>query len=211
MNRRIAPLIPLLCAAAASAAEVVRRDLQAAAGLADPGFDYRLSTPIGTFSGSDAWDGVQTARLGVRWAWARPGAQVAPLLGLDATGLSATGAGGGMRAWGASAAAGAAWAPADRWGIDAEGYGGWSRAELDIDTADGLGLAGSGNRTAWGGRARLTWNPLRSWTVGVEGGWESARTDLAGDRGRDLVLDSAAWNAAVVIGWRISARPAGLE
>lgn len=209
MSPRLA--LPLLLAAALPAAEVVRRDLMVAIEIADPGFDYTIGSEVGSFSGSDAFDQDRTLRLGMRWAWARPGSALAPLVGADLTLRDAPMAAAGISAYGGEICAGATWAAGERLTIDAEAWAGWSQASFDLDTPDGTGLAGSGDATAYGLRLRALWSPDPRWSVGIESGWRSWSSSIAADRGRSLDLESAGWSAGVVICWRPSARPAGLE
>lgn len=206
---RVAAL--LLALAGAAAAEVARRDLQLAVGAADPDFAYTLDAPVARFAGEDAFDRVVEVRPGGRWAIARPGSAWAPLLGADLTILDAGLPGGGMRAYGLAAAAGLTWAPAGRHSLDAEAWFGRARASLDLDTADGGRLSGAGDQDGLGMRLRWLWSPSRHWSWGIEAGWQRRTATIAGDAGRSLRLDAAGFAGGLVLAWRPSARPAGLE
>lgn len=201
----------LLLAVACPGAEPIRRDLTLAVEFADPAFDYRIDTPLGSYRGTDACDRDTTLRLGTRWALARPGWAVAPLLGGDLLARQAPLAGGGISAWGGEVAAGLTWACLDRLSLDAEGWGAWTRTSLRLDTSTGSSLAGAGDTLAWGGRLRLAWSLGRHWSLGAEAGWRVASTAVAADGNRDLTLDSSGWTAGLVLAWRPSARPTGLE
>lgn len=211
MNR-LSLFVLAAAAAALPAAEVARRDLQFAIESDDPAFAYRIATPIGTFTGEDAFRRDVILRPGVRWAWSRPGSPVAPLLGLDLLHEEAPMQDGdGLRANGVGATAGATWSPSSAIAIDAEAHAAWSQASLALDTADGTGLSGDGSQTALGARLRALWTPTPRWSLGIEAGWAQRSLSISADRSRQVDLDAAGWTAGLVLAWRPSARPAGLE
>lgn len=205
------PLLLLLVAAAGQAAEPIRRDLVLAVELADPAFDYRIDTALGSYEGVDACTSDTTLRLGSRWALARPGWSLAPLVGGDLLAREAPLEGGGLSAWGGAATAGLTWACLDRLSLDAEGWGAWTRSALRLDTPAGGSLAGSGDTFAWGGRLRLSWSPGRHWSLGLEAGWRLSSTAIAADGDRDITLDTSGWTAGLILAWRPTVRPTGLE
>lgn len=207
--RRLLPL--LLACATAPAAEVARRDLLVAVNTGDGGYAYDLSTAIGDFSGDDAFDRLDVLRLGGRWAWAKAGSALAPLAGIDVEVTDAPQAGGGLRAYGLGLAAGGTWAISDRWAFDGEGFAGWHRANLDLASTGGTVLSGSGDLQRLGLRTRLLWHPAPRWSVGLEAGYSLWSADLAADAGRSLRLTGDGACIGLVLCWRPSARPGGVE
>lgn len=201
-------LLPLLLAAAASAAEVARRDLQLALEAGDGGYSYELGTPIGDFAGDDAFDRFAVLRLGGRWAFAAAGSSLAPLVGADLELLDAPGTGGGLSGEGLALAAGATWAATGSLAGDLEGFAALHQSAIDIADA---GLAGDGTLWRAGLRGRLLWHPVRRWSLGLEAGWTAWSADLACDGDRPLVLDGSTFTAGLVLAWRPSARPGGVE
>ena len=125
--------------------------------------DYRIDTALGSYAGVDACTSDTTLRLGSRWALARPGWSLAPLVGGDLLAREAPLEGGGLSAWGGAATAGLTWACLDRLSLDAEGWGAWTRSALRLDTPAGGSLAGSGDTFAcsWSSPA---WPPATAWT-----------------------------------------------
>jgi hypothetical protein len=205
---RFALLIAL--AAAIPSAEVVRRDLQFSLGSAATDFDYTITSPGGTFTGSDGFDMAWQSRLGARWAFTAPGWRVAPVVGADLRYRSADYAsGGGLTAMGLGATGGVAWAINDRWSTDLELGLSFEQADLTID--GGSGLSGSGDLTGTEVRARVLYLLDRTWSVGLELGWEASSGTFAGDGDREIAMDLAGWTAGLLLTWRTSMRPAGLE
>jgi hypothetical protein len=206
------PLLFLLLAAGAGAAEVARRDVQVAAEVVDGGFTYALDSGIGTFTGDDAFDRIGILRLGGRWAWTSAGNQLAPLLGLDAEMLDAPLAGGGLDGQGLALAAGGTWAFAGPLALDLEGFVGLYQASLELPGAGGsTGFSGDGSMQRTGLRARLAWSLTRHWTMALEGGWSAWSADIAGGDDRTLTLDGSGLGAGLALAWRPSARPGSVE
>ena len=200
------PLVVIALAAVASTAEVARRDLLLAVEVADGAFAYELGTGIGTLDGEDAFDRLGLLRLGGRWAFAAPGARLAPLLGLDAELLDAPMPGGGLDGQGLAAAAGGTWAIAEPLALDLEGFAGWQRCSFTLAEA---GLDGDGELQRYGLRARLSWHLTRHWSLAVEGSWSSWNADFADGDG--LTLDGDGLGAGLALAWRPSARPGSIE
>lgn len=204
------PLLVLLMAAGAGAAEVARRDVMVAAEVVDGGFTYALDSAIGSFTGEDAFDRIGILRLGGRWAWTSAGSQLAPVFGLDAELLDAPLAGGGLDGQGLALAAGGTWAFAGPLALDLEGFAGLYRASLDLP-GDGVGFSGDGTMQRSGLRARLAWSLTRHWTLALEGGWSAWSADIAGGDDRTLTLDGSGLGAGLALAWRPSARPGSVE
>jgi hypothetical protein len=194
---------------ASSAAEIVRRDLQFSLGLTPTDFDYTIDSPGGTFSGSDAFDYGWQARLGGRWAITSPGWSFAPVIGGDLSYATSYGAGGEMSGLGLGVTGGVAWAINERWSADAELGLGFQYASLSLDSA--TDLSGSGTLLAIDVRLRVLRLLDRTWSVGVEAGWQQSSGTIAASRSRDIDMDIAGWTAGLLIVWRGSMRPAALE
>ena len=208
--RRALLTAALVAAADAAAAEVIRRDIQFSLGSAATNFDYTITAPGGTFTGSDGFEQAWRTRLGTRWALSAPGWTLAPVVGADLTYRSASYAdGGGLTAMGVAATLGGAWAVDDRWSTDLELALAFERADLDIQA--GSGLAGSGNMRGSDMRGRVLYLLDRSWSAGIELGWEVASGSYSASGQREVTIDSAGWSAALLLVWRLSMRPAGLE
>jgi hypothetical protein len=203
-------LLLAMLAAAASTAEVARRDVQFAIDSGDGGFDYTLDTDLGSFAGTDAFDRLSTVRLGGRWSLSRPGSSLGLLVGGDLTRCDAPMPTGGMDGWGADLSAGGTWAFAESWALDAEAFAGWQRVSLDVTTGT-TSLAGDGDLLRSGARLRVLYTPWTHWSLGVEGGWTSWQTSISSADGRQLDLDGGGLGAGLVLAWRPSARPAGIE
>lgn len=200
----------LALATAVPAAEIVRRDLQLALGTAPTDFTYAIASPGGSFSGTDAFDVAVEARLGARWALIAPGWSIAPVFGGDLQYRSATYAsGGGLSATGAAATAGVAYALNDRWSSDLELAVSYELASLNLSS--GSGLAGSGSLVSTALRLRTLRQLNRTWSVGVEMGWERGSGSFAADRSRDVTIDLDGWTGGLIAVWRTSMRPADLE
>ncbi len=199
----------LLMASGLTAAEIVRRDLQFSLGLTPTDFDYTIDSPGGTFSGSDAFDYGWQARLGGRWAITSPGWSLAPVIGSDLSYATSYGAGGEMSALGLGVTGGVAWAINERWSSDLELGLGLQHASLSLNS--GSDLSGSGTLFATDVRLRVLRQLDRTWSIGVEAGWEKSSGSIAASQSRDVTLDIAGWTAGVLIVWRGSMRPAALE
>lgn len=208
---RIATLAAMAIASAASA-EVVRRDVQVSLGFEDPGFDYAIASPIGTFSGSDAYGRSAVLRAGGRMSWGGPGWAVAPVVGIDALLVDADYEGEGLGGYGMELAAGAAWAVADGWLVEAEAAYGLLSCDFALPPAtSGGGLEASGELTRQRVVIRGMRAMARSWWIGAEAGYASSDGELAADRSRTITLESSGWTAGLVVAWRWANRPEPLE
>ncbi len=201
----------LLCLGGpALAAEIVRRDVVLAVSTAPTAFDYTLSSPGGGFSGSDSFAYALAPRLGVRWGLVQPGWSVAPVVGADLLYRQAAYAGGGsMTGRGAALSAGAAWAINDAWSSDVEFAASYEQSTLRLGGASGLD--GTGVLHGYDLRLRTLRRLDRTWSAGLEAGWQQAQGGFSASSDRSLDLKTSGWTAAVVVVWRLSARPAGLE
>jgi len=203
-------LVPLLLAVLSGAAEVARNDLQLAVESADGGYDYTLNTPVGSFTGSDAFDRFSTLRLGGRWAWSGIGSSLGLLAGGDLLYTDATLADGSLTGWGAELDVGGTWAVHDRWCLDAEAFGGYQMVSLDMQSA-GAQLTGDGGMLRNGLRLRLLWHASNHWSIGTEAGWQAWHSALTVTGDRDLTMDGSGLQWGLVLAWRPSVRPAGIE
>ena len=208
MKRR-SLLVLLGMASLTPAAEVVRRDLQFSLGLTPTDFDYTIDSPGGTFSGSDAFDYGWQTRVGGRWALTSPGWSLAPVIGGDLSYATRYGAGGEMSGLGLCVTGGVAWAINERWSSDLELGLGLEYASLSLDS--GTDLSGSGTLFATDVRLRVLRLLDRTWSIGVEAGWQQSSGTIAASQGRDVDMDIAGWTAGFLIVWRGSMRPAALE
>lgn len=191
------------------AAEIVRRDVQFSLDSAPTSFDYTIDSPGGSFAGSDAFNfGVQS-RLGGRWAITSPGWSLAPVIGSDLMYTDRSGAGGGLTSYGLGVTGGVAWAINEHWSADAEVGLSYERADLTLD--GGAGLSGSGTLIDTDVRVRALRQLDRTWSLGVELGWQRASGSFTADQQRDLTMDITGWTAGLIICWRMSMRPADLE
>ncbi len=197
-------------AAAASTAEVARGDLQFALEDADGAFDYTLGTPVGTFTGSDAYSRLTTARLGGRWGWSQTGSSLGLLAGADLLHSNGILEGGSLRGWGFDGTLGGTWAFADQWALDGEMFIGMQQTTLELQAA-GNGFSGDGTQLRDGARLRLLWHASPRWSIGLESGWQQWSADLSGSDGRSLTLEGGGLVWGLVLAWRPSVRPAGVE
>jgi hypothetical protein len=204
-------VLPLLLAAIAPAAEVARRDLLLAVEQADGGFTYELRSPVGSFTGEDAFERMTFLRLGGRWAWASAGGAIAPLVGADLVLCDATLPDGGLSASGAELCAGATWAITPRWSCDVEALFGAHLATLSLPGGTGADLEADGMLLHSGLRLRLLGNLTRHWSLGGEGGWRAWSGDLSASDGREASLSGSGFSVGVVLAWRPSARPGSIE
>jgi hypothetical protein len=204
-------VVPLLLAAVAGSAEVARRDLLLAVEQVDGGFTYELRSPVGSFTGEDAFERMTFLRLGGRWAWASAGGAIAPLIGGDLVLCDATLPGGGLSATGAEMCAGATWAITPRWSLDGEALLGAHLATLSLPGGAGADLEADGVLLHSGLRLRLLGNLTRHWSLGGEGGWRTWGGDLTSSDGREASLSGTGFSIGVVLAWRPSARPGSLE
>jgi len=203
-------LLAIVGASALSAAEVVRRDLQFSLAAAPTDFDYTISGPGGDFSGSDGFDSAWQTRLGGRWAFTKPGWSLAPVAGADLTYRSeAYAAGGGLTARGVAVTAGGAWAINDRWSTDLELAVSYEQATLDLSGASPL--TGSGTLTGTELRLRGVYQLNRTWSAGLEAGWQTLNGTISADHQRDVNLTMGGYTVGLMVMWRMSMRPAGLE
>lgn len=193
------------------AAELVVRDIRAAAGSRPTDFDFTVTTPTVSGSGSDAFEGGLGLELGGRWSWARPGDALGVIAGADLI-LDAQSYGGsdGLATTWARACGGAGWALTDRVTLSAEvglQYG-ISALSLPATTA---APAFDATGTAMGYDARVggTWLATRSFGLGAHAGWLIASHDLSGDA--DLTIDQAGWFAGLELVWRFTDAPPRLE
>ena len=200
----------LVMATMAVSAEVARGDLQFAIEDADGAFDYTLGTPVGTFTGSDAYSRLTTARLGGRWGWSSTGSSLGLLAGADLVHSDGTLDGGSLSGWGLEGTVGGTWALADRWSLDGEVFIGMQQIALELQ-ASGSGFTGDGTQLRDGARLRLLWHVSPRWSLGLESGWQQWSADLAGSNDRSLALEGGGLLWGLALAWRPSVRPAGVE
>ena len=209
----MARLIPLLLAIAVAAGdEAVRRDAVLAVALPDGSYDFTLANENGSGSGSDSFDQPWALRLGGRWAWSRPGATWAPVAGADLLARSQGFASGGdLSGYGLSAAAGAVYAPHDRWQLTGEAHLDWLTTDATIDATQlAPGFSASGDATGWGVRIGAQYALSDAWWLGGEVGYGSTSYSLSGD-GRELDIDQAGPAFGLTLVWRPVTRPTRFE
>ena len=210
MKRLLLTTAGLSLATAAHGAEIIRRDLQFSVATAPTSFDYTITSPSGDFSGSDGFDAAWMTRLGGRWAFTRPGWVVAPVAGIDLQYRSASYAGGGgLSGRGLALTAGGAWAITDRWSTDLEFALSFEQASLDLGGTSPL--TGDGSMTGTELRLRGVYMLNRSWSAGLETGWQSAQGSFTANQQREVDLTIGGYSVGLMVIWRMSMRPAGLE
>lgn len=212
MIHRFLCLATLGACCAAPALEVVRRDLVLALEALPTDFDYTLDSPLGSDSGSDAFDTVLGLRLGGRWAWSRPGAPGAIQLGADLRVADGDYGGGGVyRTLGVGLSAGYAHVLSRQWTVFGEAIGEYGWATLDLD-ANGSreSISADGNHLMYGLRAGALFSLSRHWLLTADLGYASIASEVStGDR--DFTIEQAGLVIGLGVAWRFSDAPARLE
>lgn len=194
------------------AAELVLREVSLGVTAWPGAFDWTLSSPNIDASGSDGFDAGGAIDLGGRWSFARPGAALGLIASADLLVLGMSyGDGDGLAMIGGRVGGGGGWALADRWTVSSEVGVGFGSTKINFpSTIASTGSSASGTSTFFDVHARLTWNVARSWSLAGTLGYVSASHSLSGD-GSDIDIDQAGLTAGILISWRISDLPAGLE
>lgn len=209
------PLAAGLCALACHcpAAEAVVRDLSLLGEQVPVGFDYTLGRFPVQRSGHDALSDHLAWRLAGRWAWSRPGAATAPLLGLDlAWHPSDLANGGSAELLSATPVAGWCWAPLDRLTLAIEGFAGLGLNRLAFpSTASSYGWSASGTCLGAGGRAGARWRFGEGLLLAAEAGWSWWDHRLSSGTMGDLTFTRQGLVLSLGLGWRFGSAPATLE
>lgn len=207
---------PVLClvmgATVCPAAELVLREVSLGVTAWPGSFDWTLASANVNASGSDGFDAGGALDLGGRWSFARPGAALGLIASADMLVLGMSyGDGDGLAMVGGRIGGGGGWALADRWTVSSEVGVGFGATTMKFPaTLASTGSSVSGTTTFFDIHARLTWNVTRSWSVAGTLGYVNASHSLSGD-GSDIDIDQAGLTAGILISWRISDLPAGLE
>lgn len=202
----------LLVLVAASAQEVVVRDLRLGLASRPVGFDYTESSPTATRSGSDAFDAGIGIEAGMRWSVIRSGDRVGLLLGGDVR-LDGYSYGGDseMSGQGLRLCLGAAAAIDDRWTTALEL--GWIRGRSQLSIAGNSSLPPlDADGTASGWDIRLTAERMLNRRVGLGAmlGWGTVTHELTADS-TSLDLDQSGWFLGFEVRWRFHDRPPLLD
>jgi hypothetical protein len=211
--RRPCHLIPALALfPLAPAAELVLRDLEATVAVLPTAFSFRSSAAGYSASGSDAFQSGTGLGLGGRYALVPAGSSLGLLAGLDLTGQWSTYQGGsGFTAYGLRAAAGAAWAPADRLVLGTEAGLATAFARFDLPASEaGPGYAATGTALGYDLRLSARWALSERWRVQFLVGYLVSSSSLAGG-GVDLTIDQRGLYLGLGASWQLSTRPTRLE
>lgn len=205
------PLLVLVASAACSA-ELVVRDVRVSAGGRPLGFDFTVTAPALSASGSDAFDAGLGLEAGGRWSIARSGDAVGLVVGLDGIidAYSYGGGGDGLAATWARLSAGPGWAVSDRVTTTAEVGIQYGLSTLSLPaTSSSPAFSADGTALGYDLRVGATCLLTRRFGVGVHGGWVMASHTLSGDA--DVTVDQSGWFAGVEMVWRFSDAPTPLE
>jgi len=210
MPCRSALLLALI--ASVPAAELAVRDVRLGIATRPADFDFTVTTPLVSGSGSDAFDGGLSVEGGLRWSFARTGDAFGLIAGAD---LAMDGQGyedgDGLATMWAKAAGGFGWAVNDQLTLMAEGLIGYGLSDLSLPaTSSAAAYTADGTATAYEARVTGTWQFTRDFNAGLMVGWLVADHDLSGDDS-ELTIEQSGWYAGVVFAWRINDLPLPLE
>ncbi len=206
-------LLPLLIlGSTATAAELVMEDLTCAVQAGPTAVEATVDNGSRSTTVDDGFSQAYGIRAGLRHGFTRPGAALAPLLGLEVTLASGAFSDGStdQRA-GLLLGPGLGWAVGDRFTLLAQVVvgAGLERTSLSATSAypaiDARGWWWSGAI-----RAGALVNLSRTWLVGFESEYSEAPGSVSGD-GLDLTLRPVGLSGAVVLVWRLDPSPAVLE
>jgi hypothetical protein len=208
----VQPLLLVLLAACAGAAELVVSDVRLGLVTRPADFDFEVASPTTAASGSDAFDGGLSLEGGLRWSFAGTGQSFGLIVGGDAgADAQAYDGGDGLATLWARAAIGGGWAATDRITVVAEAMAGFGLSTLSLPASQ-IAPDYSADGTALLYEARLTgtWQFTRGFNAGLAAGWLIASHDLSGDE-VEVTLDQSGWYAGLVFGWRLDDTPRPLE
>ncbi|HYE04178.1 MAG TPA: hypothetical protein VEL07_01545 [Planctomycetota bacterium] len=200
-----------LAVISAPAAELVVRDVRIGFEYLPTDFDYELTAPQGTRSGSDSFESTYGISLGSDWSLVGAGSTHGLVVGGELLVAQVTYADGDGMLYGARVEAGYAWAITDRWSVAAYALGGGGMMSFDLSAADSFpDYNASGTWFDYGAELRVQFNLTDHAAIALEGGWQAISADLSGDD-IDLTLDLAGPAASLTFTWRFTTAPAPLD
>ncbi|MDA3961454.1 MAG: hypothetical protein PF961_11740 [Planctomycetota bacterium] len=207
------PILALLCLAGlVPAAEIVIRDVRAAVLVRATDFDFDLSAPNRTQSGSDAFNSGTGLELGVRYGFSGTGSSVGLIVGgdLNADWYSYDGDD-GLANYGLRGCVAGGWSPIDRWTFMLEGGLGAGYSSLSLPASDAsAAFEADGSSLAYDARLVTMFRMSKRWAVHGHLGYMAASNDLSGDD-IDITIDQGGLFAGVGVTWMFSTRPTRLE
>lgn len=195
-----------------TAAELVMEDLTCAVQVGPTDMQATVDNGSRSTTVDDGFTQAYGIRAGIRHGFTRPGAALAPLLGLELTLTSGEfGDGSTDRRFGALLGPGIGWAVGERCTLLLQGVigAGLERTTLSATPAYAA-IDASGWWWSGAVRAGALVNVSRRWLVGVEGEYGEAPGNVSGG-GLDLTLRPAGLSGALVLVWRMDPSPAVLE
>jgi hypothetical protein len=200
-----------LACAAAPGAELVVRDVRIGLEYLPTAFDYTLTAPQGTFSGSDTFDSTYGASIGLDWSMVGAGATHGLVLGGELMGGQVSYSSGTGTMYGVRAEVGYAWQITDRWSLAGYALAGYGLMSFGFEDAAAFPTTTtSGTWLDYGGEARLQWQVTDQASVGLAAGYQIISADLSGS-GFDLQMDLAGPTASLFFTWRFHTAPKPLE
>ena len=213
----VTPMTLLACILLATvallpAAELVVRDLNLSLSVLPTAFDYTLTSPTVSRSGSDAFASGTELAFGGRYALARPGDALGLVVGAEVFSDTWTyGSSGYLFAGGLRVSAGLGWAITDNWTLLAEPgvrYGVSSFSSPS--SATGPAYTASGSFSGYDGRVAVLWQVANGLLIDAHGGWLSASHDQSGDNIKQTIDQSGLYVGLGVV-WRWSTAPTRIE
>jgi hypothetical protein len=200
----------LVLASAAATADIAERPFYAAVEMLPSEFTSTVEGVNGTFHGSDSAPNLGVA-VGLRWSFARSGASMGPVLGVELATERAEFETGDHTA--SELRAAAFWAVAiDRdWTAQAGMRAGYGLSTLDLAaTPTSIGFSGDGTGWSMEPGAEVLWSFAPRWRLSLGAGWRSASYSYSSD-GLDLTLDNSGLSVRAGLEWQLSVAPGTLE
>jgi hypothetical protein len=208
----IRPVTALILLASTSvAAELVVRDIRASAGSRPTDFDFTLTTPTVSASGSDGFEAGLGLELGGRWSFSRPGDAVGLVVGLDGMldGYSYGGGDGLATTW-LRLSAGPGWAITDRWTLLGEVGAMYGVSAIALPPTVSSGdFSATGTATGYDIRVSSNWLLTRQFAIGAYVGYMTATHDLSGDA--EMSVEQSGLTGGLELVWRFTDAPPRLE
>ena len=197
---------------AASASELVQRDLMFSVGEEPTHFSYTLTSPGASRDGSDSFSSNLGASVGGRYSFAGPGDATGLVLGggLDADQAS-YGSIGHYTGFGLHLDVGYAWAITDSWTLGGRAILGYGRATLDLQASNVFpSVSTSGSTIGYGAAVDLDYSVTDRIAVMLDLGFAKTTANLSGS-GVKLKLSSSGLTYALGVTYRFSVAPRPLE
>jgi hypothetical protein len=212
MQRLLTISAIVLLPVAASAAELVVRDLEVSLSVLPTSFSYTVTSPTVSGSGDDGFSSGTELSVGGRYSLARPGDAIGLVLGADLLSDTWTYDGDGyLFATGLRASAGLGWAVSDDWTVLVEPGFRYGVNAIDLPaTASSAGFSASGSFSGYDVRTAALWQVSKGFLIEAHAGWLSLSHSISGDD-IDQTIDQNGLYVGIGVAWRWSTAPTRIE